>query len=75
MGVVASLSLGGWLCAQTFLGGWPAVFYVCGGAGLLWCLMWTLAIHENPERHTRISTEEKKYLMAHCVVRKDKVNR
>ncbi|XP_050689349.1 putative inorganic phosphate cotransporter [Eriocheir sinensis] len=73
MGVVGSLSLGGWLCSQSFLGGWPAVFYVCGVAGILWCLAWTLAIHENPERHTRITSEEKKYLMAHCVVRKDKM--
>ncbi|XP_063848009.1 sialin-like [Scylla paramamosain] len=73
IGIVLSLSIGGWLCSQTFLGGWPAVFYMFGGAGVVWCVLWGLLIYETPDTHPNIASEEKKYLLAHCVFSKEKL--
>ncbi|KAL6443630.1 hypothetical protein ACFW04_001629 [Cataglyphis niger] len=41
---------------------WPAVFYVFGGIGLLWFLVWVLICYNNPYEHPFISEREKKYL-------------
>lgn len=43
--------------------GWPAVFYITGGASLVWVAAWFLLMHDNPEDHPRISPEEKKYIL------------
>ncbi|XP_069162723.1 sialin isoform X3 [Procambarus clarkii] len=61
-GTVISLPISGLLCQSSFLGGWPAVFYVFGVLGLLWFLLWMLLIHNTPESHPRISLEEKIYI-------------
>ena len=44
----------GWLCGSSFLGGWPAVFYVFGGVGILWCIAWTYFISSSPETYTSL---------------------
>ncbi|XP_045115030.1 sialin-like [Portunus trituberculatus] len=43
--------------------GWPAVFYITGGASLFWVAAWLLLMHDTPEEHPRISPEEKKYIL------------
>lgn len=41
---------------------WPAVFYVFGGLGVLWFLVWVLICYNNPYEHPFISEREVKYL-------------
>eukprot|EP00040_Diaphanoeca_grandis_P026890 m.151631 g.151631 ORF g.151631 m.151631 type:complete len:496 (-) comp30770_c2_seq4:305-1792(-) len=62
-GTVVSQPLSGYLCEVNFLGGWPAVFYVCGSAGCLWYIMWILLFRSNPEFDPFISKEELAYIV------------
>lgn len=39
--------------------GWESVFYVTGGVGLLWSVLWFVFIFESPAAHPRISDEER----------------
>ena len=65
VGTVIGMSLGGWLCSTTFLEGWPSVFYVFGGLGVLWGVPWFLLAHDRPEDHPRISPTELEYIQTH----------
>jgi len=61
-GTVISQSVSGVLCSSDFLGGWPSVFYVFGGLGVLWCLLWFKFAHSSPQDHPRISEEELEFI-------------
>lgn len=41
---------------------WPAVFYVFGGIGVLWFVIWVLICYNNPYEHPFISERERKFL-------------
>lgn len=41
---------------------WPAVFYVFGGIGVLWFVVWVLICYNNPYEHPFISEREVKFL-------------
>ncbi|RZB39500.1 inorganic phosphate cotransporter [Asbolus verrucosus] len=41
---------------------WASVFYLFGGLGMLWVLLWFLLCYSDPESHPFISEKEKKYL-------------
>lgn len=41
---------------------WPVVFYVFGGIGVLWFVVWVLICYNNPYEHPFISEREKKFL-------------
>ena len=41
--------------------GWPAAFYVTGGLGFLWLLLW-LPTYAHPEEHPRVSPQELAYI-------------
>lgn len=41
---------------------WPVVFYVFGGIGVLWFIVWVLICYNNPYEHPFISEREKNYL-------------
>uniref|UniRef100_A0A0P4WJ10 Sialin n=1 Tax=Scylla olivacea TaxID=85551 RepID=A0A0P4WJ10_SCYOL len=69
-GTVVTLPVSGWLCDSGFLGGWPSVFYVFGGLGLLWSIVWFLLVFDQPDTHPRISQEEKKYIQSYCTAKK-----
>ncbi|XP_028820455.1 sialin-like [Denticeps clupeoides] len=43
--------------------GWPAVFYICGGAGCLWAVFWFFLVSDEPRTHPRISEPEKNYII------------
>ncbi|XP_045138963.1 sialin-like isoform X2 [Portunus trituberculatus] len=74
IGTVVAMSVGGWLCSTTFLGGWPSVFYVFGGLGVIWAIPWFLLIHDLPEHHPRISDAELQYILEHRhYAKRDKV--
>lgn len=59
-GAFVALPLTGYIC-QTL--GWPAVFYLCGGAGCLWAVFWFAFVSNDPRTHRRISEEERDYII------------
>lgn len=50
-GLIASSSLG-----------WPGIFYISGGFGLVWTVVWIFLGSNSPEVDQRISAEEKEYI-------------
>lgn len=50
----------GLICASTY--GWPCVFYVYGGLGIIWCILWLIFGSDNPSKHKGISDGEKIWL-------------
>ncbi|KAG1658839.1 Vesicular glutamate transporter 3 [Nymphon striatum] len=58
-GTVVAMPLSG-LLAQYF--GWESVFYVYGGFGCMWFLIWHFTAAETPELHPFISIEEQRYI-------------
>ncbi|XP_051247270.1 sialin [Dicentrarchus labrax] len=59
-GAFLALPLTGYIC-QTL--GWPAVFYICGGAGCLWAVVWFIFVSDDPRTDPRISKEERDYII------------
>ncbi|KAH6937103.1 hypothetical protein HPB50_025564 [Hyalomma asiaticum] len=62
IGTVVAMPVSGLLCDSTFLGGWPAAFYVFGLAGVVWFVFWALLAYNSPQEHPRISDEERIYI-------------
>lgn len=44
--------------------GWPSAFYLYGGLGFLWCIVWYAFGSNSPIEHKSISKEEKAYIKA-----------
>uniref|UniRef100_A0A1B6MM37 Major facilitator superfamily (MFS) profile domain-containing protein n=1 Tax=Graphocephala atropunctata TaxID=36148 RepID=A0A1B6MM37_9HEMI len=42
--------------------GWPSVFYITGGVGLLWYVVWLVVVKDYPQDDPYISSEELKYI-------------
>lgn len=61
VGMVIAMSTCG-ILAQQF--GWESVFYVFGGIGCVWYVMWVWIVRESPEKDSHISEEERRYIMA-----------
>ena len=70
LGAVLANSLSGLLASGSFLGGWPSLFYVYGGCGVLWALLWFVFVRDDPASSYWTSTAEKEYLAATTVPRK-----
>ena len=47
--------------------GWPAVFYLCGGVGIIWAFLWMWAGRGTPEEHPSITKRELDYIQAERV--------
>ncbi|XP_067947501.1 uncharacterized protein [Watersipora subatra] len=63
VGTVVMLGVGGFFCEwESFDGGWPSIFYVGGGACLLFCPIWYFFVFDSPEEHPRISNRERLYI-------------
>ncbi|CAG2103073.1 unnamed protein product [Medioppia subpectinata] len=62
IGSVVTLPLTGYLCDETFLGGWPAIFYVLGTVGIIWCVLWTIFVFDSPDSHPFITQREYDYI-------------
>ncbi|XP_018497253.1 sialin [Galendromus occidentalis] len=60
MGTVVTLMVTGQLCSHE--NGWPNVFYLFGGIGCVWFVVWALVVHEKPESHPWISKQELNYI-------------
>ncbi|CAL4130204.1 unnamed protein product, partial [Meganyctiphanes norvegica] len=71
-GTIVTMPISGWLCDSDFLGGWPSVFYLFGGLGIIWGVAWFLLIHDDPQKHPRISQAEKDYILKHCGAKSEK---
>ena len=59
-GTVLSLPISGFLC-EAF--GWPSVFYVFGLLGLVWWVGWCYLVYDSPQKHPRISSSERRYIL------------
>ncbi|XP_054461772.1 sialin [Anoplopoma fimbria] len=59
-GAFVALPLTGYIC-QTL--GWPAVFYLCGGTGCLWAIVWFAFVSDDPRSHRGISEQERNYII------------
>ena len=42
--------------------GWPSIFYIFGGFGIVFAIMWVWLIYESPEEHPTISGAERSYI-------------
>ncbi|PAV62050.1 hypothetical protein WR25_11512 isoform A [Diploscapter pachys] len=49
-------------CQSSF--GWPAVFYVAGIIGTIWCTIWLFAGSSNPYECRKITEKERNYLLS-----------
>ncbi|XP_046547073.1 uncharacterized transporter slc-17.2-like [Haliotis rubra] len=59
---IVLFTMSGFLCTLPFDNGWPLIFYVLGGACLVWCGVWCLTVFDSPDVHPRISSEERQYI-------------
>lgn len=59
-GTIISMPLSGLLSVSS--GGWPSIFYVFGAIGTVWCIAFLYFVHEDPESHTKMDPEERKYI-------------
>ncbi|XP_054157771.1 putative inorganic phosphate cotransporter [Oppia nitens] len=62
LGVVTTLPLTGYLCSSSFMGGWPAIYYMLGIFTSIWFIFWSLFIFESPDTHPYISQKEYNYI-------------
>lgn len=60
IGTVVGNSVSGSLIKHT--GTWVPVFYLFGGLGILWFIIWTLICYSDPDSHPFISDKEKTFL-------------
>ena len=60
VGNIVALPVSSLLCSSA--AGWPAIFYVFGGLGVLLSVAWFLLVSDTPSDHPRISSKELEYL-------------
>ncbi|RWS27439.1 Sialin-like protein [Leptotrombidium deliense] len=48
----------GFLCDNSFMGGWPAAFYILAIIACVWSALWFIFVTDLPENHPRISKAE-----------------
>ncbi|XP_066153293.1 putative inorganic phosphate cotransporter isoform X2 [Euwallacea fornicatus] len=59
-GTVIAMLMTGVISASSY--GWPLVFYLYGGASLIWCLICLAFTYNSPAVHPKISEAEKYYI-------------
>lgn len=60
-GTIIAMLTSPWLANH---GGWPVIFYVSGGLGAVWLLLFGALVTESPETHWGISAAERDYIVA-----------
>jgi ACS family sodium-dependent inorganic phosphate cotransporter-like MFS transporter 6/7/8 len=60
LGVAVCMPVMGAICASK--AGWPVAFYVYGGLGLVWAVVFAVFAENSPSMHKSISEEEKDYI-------------
>ncbi|EEB15031.1 sialin, putative [Pediculus humanus corporis] len=66
IGSIIGILLSGFLL-ESYKDQWEIVFYVFGGIGIGWFVLWTLLCYSEPECHPYISDEEKNFLKQHII--------
>lgn len=61
-GALLGMLLSGLMIFTNQLNGWPAVFYISGGIGIIWCAFWTLFAYNKPWENPDISQHELDYI-------------
>ncbi|KAJ3656129.1 hypothetical protein Zmor_015227 [Zophobas morio] len=56
LGAGLTLPVSGYIIALLM---WPSVFYITGAISLVWTAFWFYLVYDSPEKHPRISSEEK----------------
>lgn len=54
------LSVSGFIASSSL--GWPSIFYVSGGIGVVWACLWILFGGNSPSEYGQISPEEKAFI-------------
>ncbi|GMR38836.1 hypothetical protein PMAYCL1PPCAC_09031, partial [Pristionchus mayeri] len=54
--------VGAALCKLDLFGGWRAIFYLFGGIGIIWFLVWWFVVSDHPSENRWIRAEEAEYL-------------
>ncbi|CAF1621551.1 unnamed protein product [Rotaria magnacalcarata] len=70
MGTIISLIMGGLFCTFSlndsilfpFRYGWTYFFYLLGGLGIVWSLVWLIFVSDTPAKSKHISANEKEYI-------------
>ncbi|CAH1104806.1 unnamed protein product [Psylliodes chrysocephalus] len=57
---VSSMFITGYIAGSWY--GWPWIFYISNGIGLLWCLSYVLFSYDNPASHPSMSAKERRYI-------------
>lgn len=60
LGSVVMLATSGFIAEEI---GWPSIFYISGGAGIIWSVVWFFYGASSPEEDSKISLEEKTYIL------------
>lgn len=60
MGNVIAMPITGAISASS--AGWPVTFYLYGGLGIAWTVVWIFFGSDSPSKHKRISSEERRYV-------------
>ncbi|GAB1298009.1 Solute carrier family 17 (sodium phosphate), member 3 [Apodemus speciosus] len=61
LGIFTVLLVGGIISEAL---GWPFVFYIFGGIGVVCCLLWLILVYDDPVSHPWISVPEKEYILS-----------
>ncbi|RZB39599.1 inorganic phosphate cotransporter [Asbolus verrucosus] len=65
LGTVIALPITGVIANSSV--GWPVAFYLYGGLGIGWSVLWSFIGADSPEKHGRISEEERRYIEGDAV--------
>ncbi|KAJ3624660.1 hypothetical protein MTP99_018265 [Tenebrio molitor] len=60
LGIVVSMIVTGAICGSSL--GWPSAFYMYGGCGIAWAILFAIFAENSPSSHKKISAEEKHYI-------------
>ncbi|XP_023311166.1 sialin-like [Anoplophora glabripennis] len=71
LGSVISMPVTGFISNSI---GWPVAFYLYGGLGAAWSVIWFFVGSDSPSKHPNISDEERKYIEAGLQNDDDKEN-
>ncbi|XP_074075693.1 putative small intestine urate exporter isoform X2 [Macrotis lagotis] len=61
MGNFIVIFVGGLLCEYP---GWRSIFYIFGGIGCVYCIIWFPLVYDDPKNHPFISESEKEYIIS-----------
>jgi hypothetical protein len=53
--------------------GWPTMFYANGALSTIWFVFWVFLVFDEPDKHPRISPEERDYIVEFAAQRKGPV--